>query len=185
MAGSVGRRKRWEPDGPIVGKPGFGALAAVRWASGPGQYGLKSQDPDYRIKAMARVLVNLSMVWFLAGPPALCRGGMLVQCCEHEPAESSAVASRSSCCDKDHSGGTERQPTSPQAPRKCGNCVTVCFGVTKPSDDSIDPILVGWAFLPLFVGQDSTPPRCTIRNFERPMFPHKLPFPPSDVPLLI
>ncbi|MGD2110340.1 MAG: hypothetical protein PVI86_13245 [Phycisphaerae bacterium] len=136
---------------------------------------------------MSQTVVKQMMMLLLVGPPVLCRAGVLVECCEHEQAEPAADATRSSCCDcdEDHGSNTGGRPPAREAPRKCGGCVAVCFGVTKPSDDSASAILVGWALLHLCVASESPLPQQTIRHCDGPRHLQNLPFPPSDIPLLV
>jgi len=138
-----------------------------------------------RMRIMVSNSGKLLMAWLLVGPPALCRAELLVQCCAHDPAESSPTAAIPSCCDEDHHGESERESPTPRAPRECGDCAGVCNGVAKPSDDSTDAYLVDWAVLSDDAGEESPPPQRTGHDFARLRLLRMAPFPPSDVPLLI
>lgn len=136
---------------------------------------------------MSRVSINLLMVWLLVGSPPLCRAGVLSDCCEHE-VPSAAIpqdAIHPPCCNDsgEHDGSTEREPE--QLPRECGSCAGVCMHVAKPSDDSsdIDFSLATYCAIELVItarpsqGHDTTI-TCAYR-------PPCLPYPASDLPLLI
>jgi len=125
------------------------------------------------------------MIWLLAGPPVLCRAGALVNCCEGRPAESAAAEeSRSACCDED-SGCTDPHSPSHQLPRKCGMCVTICSGPTKPTEVSVSPIMADAALPYVFAGPDTSPGRRSVYDFGPIKLLHRLPYPLSDVPLRI
>ena len=137
--------------------------------------------------SMTGATVKLLMVWLLVGPPALCRAGVLVECCDHESTEtanSSASVSSPCCGDADANGDSER-PTSDPMPRKCGTCAGVCATVVKPPDDFGSDTFVALLVLPLEVvseapfapgASDHVSSLCRIPS---------LPYPPSDLPLLI
>lgn len=147
--------------------------------------GLKYGHSASRMKAMGTRLVTIMMVWLLAGPPALCRGGMLVQCCDHVPAQSADVVGRSGCCDEHRSTDPEPQPPSRSAPLRCGSCAAVCSGATKLPDEAIGPVLSGWAFLPLVVYVESLCSQHAVRSLERSPGALNLPYPWSELPLRI
>ncbi len=103
------------------------------------------------MKNVARLL----MIFLIAGPPALCRAGLLVRCCESRVAQPVTVEpltdkAPSSCCKSEcRSGEPEGQtqiestdfelpaqevPLKREMPRNCGDCAAVCAGAFKPSD---------------------------------------------------
>lgn len=158
---------------------------------------------------MLRAVVKLWMVCALMGPPALCRIGVLVQCCENGPAEARAASSAASCCDDRASNlalpavaAKKNSRQDDPIPRKCGACAAVCSSVAKPNDDDERAGFAGgashtWPFSLHRVGSQSPPVYwlaghgSTIHDFDHSWHPPNLPFPPpagwfaSDFPLLI
>lgn len=134
---------------------------------------------------MIRLAVKLVMVWLLLGPPALCRAGVLVQCCDHEsegtPDPSDSVASPCCADEGSDSGSSDSAPDS--TPRRCGTCAGVCASVAKPTDDSNSTTLAAFLVPPTNVVTVAAITRVT--NMSRLSWLTSLPFPPSDLPLLI
>lgn len=148
---------------------------------------LRDTDGLNRMILMSRLSVRVWMAWLLIGPPALCRAGVLVDCCAHESTQSTAPTEtvESPCCEKHESEEDAALLTPERIPRKCGDCAGVCNSVAKPSDDTglntlaVSPVAV--------VPVASEAPMPVQGNLD----PHRTPihtgppYPPSDLPLLI
>ena len=136
---------------------------------------------------MARSAVNLLMMWLLLGPPALCRAGVLVECCDHGSTETPEpeAAAESPCCGGVNAGGDSGKPAPNPLPRKCGICSGVCTAVVKPSDDSTANSLVNLMVLPAYVFSETLPTSGTILYDSLLCLGQSRPYPPSDLPLLI
>jgi len=136
---------------------------------------------------MTRLSVKLVMMWLLLGPPALCRAGVLVQCCHLDSIQTldpgEPVASPC-CVDEDTDSGVS-DPAPDPMPRRCGTCAGVCASVAKPSDDSNSTTLAAFLVLPASVVTVTPITRVTSRDMSRSSWLTSLPFPPSDLPLLI
>ena len=96
-----------------------------------------------------------------------------------------SVESESSCCESDCCESDA--PATPESPptRSCGTCADVCAGVFKPGDDVNAPI----SLLSMLPAIDAAPTSIHLRHsvveVDSTSLPDKLPFPLSDVPLLI
>jgi len=136
---------------------------------------------------MTQATVRLLMVWLLVGPSALCRAGVLVECCDHESAETadSFATVESSCCKDGNAGIDSGQPAPDPAPRKCGACASVCTSAAKPSDDSNSTALMVLLVLPAHVVSEAQIVLKTSRHVFRSCRQPNLPYPHSDLPLLI
>lgn len=136
---------------------------------------------------MARGALKLLMAWLLAGPPALCRAGVLVECCDHastKTANSSAHVS-APCCGDCGTNSKSEKPAPDPVPRQCGTCAGVCATVVKPVDDANPTTFAVFLAIPAHVASDGQP--ATDTGY---LDPHSyrianLPYPPSDLPLLI
>jgi len=134
---------------------------------------------------MIRGAVYLLMVWLMAGPPALCRAGVLDECCDQRSADWPAATVESGCC-ADGDGGCGADQRAPEPiPRKCGTCAGVCTSLVKPSEDSNTVSLAEAAFIPVHIDPEPLIAEHTSRIFLRSCRQPALPYPHSDVPLLI
>ncbi len=136
---------------------------------------------------MSGTMVKSLTIWLLVGPPLLCRGGVLVDCCDHPPVESPPAVMMPSCCDSSSCCPTSDQSAPPQeeqSPRKCRDCTAICASKAKVSDDIT---LVDFADVVVAaLGVDSQLGTPSLAVFpKRAEVPRRLPFPASDVPLLI
>ena len=137
---------------------------------------------------MLRFLLILTVTWSLVAAPALCRAGILDECCEHQPAP--PLSGEKATCGGAGCGCTDESPRpQPQQPeeRQCSWCAGVCRTQIKPSDEGGNTLQFQHA-LPVAVDTPSDmgllgrASRCFAGGAaER----HRIPFPPSDVPLLI
>ncbi len=142
-----------------------------------------------------QVIARLLMIFLIAGPPALCRAGLLVRCCESPEAEVVAEEAPSSCC---KSGcGTGKQAAKPQAesneskrpasesPRKCSDCAAVCAGVFKPSETPPSLTPTSPAMYERIGDLDTVEPQ-PVLSFDDLAFGWlSIPYPASDLPLQI
>ncbi len=133
---------------------------------------------------MSRVVVNSLMVWLLVAPPVLCRAGVLVECCDDGPAEVATVATDSPCCGDAAAGCGDGESAPQPGPRKCGSCATICSSPAKPADEANVPTLVA-AAAPLLHARSESPSAAHNQNPDRSRSRGELPFPPTDIPLLI
>lgn len=137
------------------------------------------------MESMLRNAFKLLMVWLIVGPPALCRAGVLVECCEHETAQPVPAVSASPCCGGCDSGETPEPATPEPAPRECGTCAGVCAVAAKPADE-LPPV----TFLVIVIDRvrfshDPAHPARSGRSFSRDVCASAHPYPSSDLPLLI
>lgn len=129
-------------------------------------------------------LATLTALWALMVAPNLCRAGLLTACCFPSDRPTQARASGDDCCNH-----TEPQsaPTPKPEPRKCDSCAQVCDATVKTPDDS------GRLSSCLFISADHEAPSTEIPilgEWTRSVaagvvFETDLPFPRSDIPLLI
>jgi hypothetical protein len=125
------------------------------------------------------------MVCLVAGPPNLCRAGVVVECCEHEQPESPVATGDTLCCN-DHRGSCDdQQPPAREKPRQCGTCADICANITKPSEGLNYPAFAGCLLVPNLLISYSLTLQPTVCHLEPTKFLQKLPFHTSDVPLLI
>lgn len=135
---------------------------------------------------MIRGVVRLLMAWLLVGSPVLCKAGVLVACCDHQSVLTSDYWSSESSCCNDAENGFNGEPCAPDSPpRECGACAGVCGGAVKPSDESKAASLPAQSVCAVAIGIVPT-----ISLNPRPFSFHslrvpRLPFPRSDLPLLI
>ena len=133
---------------------------------------------------MTELALKLIMVWLLVGPPALCRGGVLEECCAHDEARvvTAVVADQPPCC-KGSSKCSSKRPAEPPAPRKCGTCAGVCATVVKPSDDTVtDTVLM---LMPVYLDGVSIDPSILRSQDLTDGRPPELRVPMGELPLLI
>jgi len=134
---------------------------------------------------MRRILLILATTWSVAGAPAFCRAGVWVECCRHEadpaaPRERAEYLPTDDCC-------PVREPAQKPLERRCASCVFACGGVAKLTDDVsttdwAHPIAVS-IDLAAWVMNDAGPAGCFWVADRSD--PSGLPFPRSDIPLLI
>lgn len=139
-----------------------------------------------RIDVMIRGAVRLLMACLLVGPPALCKAGVLVACCDHESLRAGNDEPLESACCPDAEDDCNADTTVPDStPRKCEACAGICAGAVKPSDESkAAAIDAQTASVVAFVINSMACPGIrsdSLRSLPDP----RLPFPVSDVPLLI
>ena len=126
-------------------------------------------------------------VFLQVGPPVLCRAGVLVECCDHEPRKLSlpAATEPSLCCGDGDVGGDPQQPSTDPVQRKCGTCAGVCTTVIKPSDDSQAMNFVVLSLLPAQIVSEASLATGAMYPSSHAARTPILPYPPSDLPLLI
>jgi len=150
------------------------------------QKGLKKAGSERRILLMTRATVKLLMMWLLVGPPALCRAGVLVECCDHESEETAASATvESPCCGDADTGCGSEEPAPDPMPRRCGSCADMCAAVVKPSGDSNSTTFAVLLVLPVNVVSKAPLAPDTGQHFSPSCQRPSPPYPPSDLPLLI
>ncbi|OQZ07129.1 MAG: hypothetical protein B6D36_01445 [Planctomycetes bacterium UTPLA1] len=135
---------------------------------------------------MIRGAVRLLMVCLLVGPPALCKAGVLVACCDHESLRAGTDEPLQTACCTEVEDGCNTDTTVPDStPRKCEACAGICAGAVKPSDESKAAALDAQpAILVVIVINSMAYPRIRPDSLHSLPGP-RLPFPVSDVPLLI
>ena len=129
---------------------------------------------------MKQTFASLMTLWALVAAPNLCRAGVLVACCQHAPERDIAPTAAVGCCD-------EGEPKNLPENRNCGSCAGVCDTIAKPPDGGDQPdmeqptaVVVNVIYVcvePLMQG--------TASRVDLTVSGVRLPFPPSDVPLLI
>ena len=142
--------------------------------------------------AMLRAFLTVTAVWSLVASPVLCRGGWLRACCEHETtmgdsADAGRAMSRGGCEDPDCGCPVEERPKEPVDDRECAPCAAVCAGLFKPGDDTSVILDGSEAALATGTVHDDLIQQASVRWMLA--FSHtgrqRLPFPRSDIPLLI
>jgi len=114
-----------------------------------------------------RMLATLIVSWGLIGVPALCHGGMLVECCED------------ACPDED----------GPSQPRECSSCIALCNATVSPSNQNGGPDVepnvpvAGVAVAPIMIRREILHERNPAWLAQRPR--RNLPYPVPDRPLLV
>ena len=149
---------------------------------------MNKRRPGLRIRLMMRGLLKLAMVWLLVAPPALCRAGVLADCCEDQQTETSTAAVKHPCC-RESTGGCKEEQSSPHrvpdpAPKSCGTCAAVCSSPAKPAEEPILPTPAAVLLTSLSVASELLPTQAS-HDSACSCNQRKLPFPSSDVPLLI
>ena len=131
-------------------------------------------------------MLIITVGWSLIGAPMLCRAGVLVRCCA--PSIKYQVPAENGDCEKGCcSYPNGEAPVQDGDERECGSCVALCKAVAKPIDD--DP-LAGRAGLPTPTIVPSVDASASVMlmwalAIDRPPDKLRLPFPSSDIPLLI
>jgi len=133
---------------------------------------------------MTQKLVSIVSLWALIVAPGLCRAGLLTACCTPNERAVESQATADNCCRR-----TESRPTQAPAPepRRCESCVCRYDATVKAPDAS------GKSGCSFFVPVDceATPTGIltlgpfALRTSSTAAFPANLPFPRSDIPLLI
>jgi hypothetical protein len=139
-----------------------------------------------------RTLPLVAVVWSFVAMPALCRAGVLVECCASEvPVREKSHDAPDECPGKCPDDNREKCPdsTGSSGPRDCDSCAEACNAVSphsrQISDDDIAFMSVtviavtpipGDAYL---LHQHRSPDPSTVQLREH------LPIPVSDRPLLI
>ena len=130
---------------------------------------------------MKQTFGSLITLWALAAAPTLCRAGILVACCQHAGELKVPQIASDGCCD-------EGEPANVPQNRECGSCVIVCDTISKPPDGGYQAGMELPAALVVnvvCVRVEPWTPRGTTSGVDFPVSGVDLPFPPSDVPLLI
>jgi hypothetical protein len=159
-------------------------------------------DHNGRIDVGMQHVARLLMIFLIAGPPALCRAGLLVRCCESRSAWQATEEAPSSCCESgcqtndlntqkhDPNAQNKAKPRGPkppsrETPRNCSDCAAVCAGAFKPSD-GLPFFAIYTLTLPEYIGDcDSFDPRQISRANELANVRPSVPYPSSDIPLRI
>jgi hypothetical protein len=134
---------------------------------------------------MSRFILTLTMAWSVVAAPTLCRAGVLVSCCDHDvdPATANATADctpTDGCC-------PNPEPVNAPADRGCSACVSACQAVAKPSDE-LNPTFDLHAITVAVDSASSPMADAAFAGFTWSVDrsdPPGLPFPRSDIPLLI
>jgi len=130
---------------------------------------------------MKQTFASLMTLWALVAAPNLCRAGVLVACCQHAPERDMAATAAVGCCD-------EGEPKNLPENRDCGSCANVCDTIAKPPDGGDQPgmeLPVALVVNVVFVRIEPWSPQGATSHIDLPVSGVDLPFPPSDVPLLI
>ena len=141
------------------------------------------------MRVMFPVSVRLIMICLLVGPPALCKAGVLTSCCERGSHEVTSCADDSPCCDGydwiADKGNDQGSPGQDSKHRSCGQCADVCAGPAKTCDEarveSPFQLILHFSDYLEFASSGSFFKYSRANPSQMP----KLPFPASDVPLLI
>lgn len=136
---------------------------------------------------VVHAITNVLVALLLVGPPVLCRAGVLVGCCDHDSTGliEAGASALSPCCAGCDTPGEPPQPLPDRAPRKCGTCAGVCGTLVKPSDDSNAMMFATWMVMTIQTFCETTLASGSYIQ-ARPIYQlASLPFPPSDLPLLI
>ncbi len=146
------------------------------------------------VSGMQRV-ARLLMIFLIAGPPTLCRAGLLVRCCESAPDSQLADEASSSCCESGCRNGeqsSKRQVKSKdskrherEVPRKCSDCAAVCAGAFKPSDALPSLTPTSPAMSECVVVFDAIETQLVWGADNLPHWRLSIPYPASDLPLRI
>ena len=139
-----------------------------------------------------RILALLAAVWGLVGVPALCRAGVLVECCAPtHPADKDRHGCPDECPNGCHDELPDKCPgdTGSSDERDCSSCADICNSVTLPTGklggEDVEITLA--PVVPTTEALGSSLP--SVRYASPDVFnrwPHEnLPFPTSDRPLLI
>ncbi len=133
---------------------------------------------------MVDKLATIAALWALIVAPSLCRAGLLTACCFPGERPTEMQASGDECCK--HTEPLSTPAPSPE-PRRCDSCAHICDATVKAPDDSgrfdgCQLITVSYEALP---AQSPTLGTWASSAASVAVLDTNLPFPPSDVPLLI
>ncbi|HRX86217.1 MAG TPA: hypothetical protein P5572_14450 [Phycisphaerae bacterium] len=132
--------------------------------------------------------LRVTIALLLAAPPILCRGGILADCCAHQGTQDALRENVQDCADEHCCAGDAplESPAAPaEPPRKCGACAALCLGHFTLNDSP--GTVVAIAAMPM-ARLDAPEAAQAARVSVAPglqAHPPGLPFPTSDVPLLI
>ena len=129
---------------------------------------------------MKQTLASLMAFWALVAAPNLCRAGVLVACCDHAPKREASQEVSDGCCDEGESANLPQN-------RDCGSCVIVCDTIAKPPDGGQQAGMELPAAVADMVCFCIEPSDLQAPAFRAalPVSGIDLPFPHSDIPLLI
>lgn len=154
---------------------------------------------------------RLLMIFLIAGPPALCRAGMLVRCCESQAAQPLTAQPltdtqltgkvQATCCKSECRSGkpvgptqiesinselpTQEVPVEQEVPRNCEDCAAVCAGAFKPSDGSHSLVPTSPASSECICVFDATTMQSISPAGELANKRPSIPYPASDIPLRV
>lgn len=133
---------------------------------------------------MAEKLVCFFTLWSLIVAPNLCRAGLLTSCCTPGKSVQEVSVASDGCCGEKH---TPVDSPSKSEPRECDSCAQVCDVVVKAPEDA--PKLDCCQTLVVFYEVPQTASEAPAVRFllsdPEKADESNLPFPRSDVPLLI
>src|SRR5688572_18367344 len=131
---------------------------------------------------MADKLACVTAIWALLVAPGLCRFGLLQACCVPVPSHDEAAAATDDCCKKEHAPAPEKPK-----PRDCGSCAHVCdAAVQAPADDHPIDLAQALLFPAVHDTAAQTPLSPYVLGLDGAVVSKvELPFPQSDLPLLI
>lgn len=129
--------------------------------------------------------VTFASLWAVIAAPSLCRVGFLTACCFPGEAAKEAPISREDCCER-----SEDQPLRQQSPdpRNCDSCPHLCDANFKAPEDPVhfgDFQLLTATFESSTLLSGAPFARRAFLRHPQDAFTRDLPFPLSDVPLLI
>ncbi len=130
---------------------------------------------------MKQTFASMITLWALVGAPNLCRAGVLVGCCQHAPERDMAPVAAVGWCN-------EGEPKNLPENRECGSCANVCNTIAKPPDggDQAAMEFPAAAIVSVVsVSVETLALRDPAPRIDLSVSRIDLPFPPSDVPLLI
>lgn len=135
---------------------------------------------------MGRYVLIITVGWSLMGAPMLCRAGVLVRCCAPSIKDQGPVENtdcENGCCSRPNG----EAPVQDGDERECDSCVALCKAVAKPIDDDPLPGRAGLATPTIVPSLDTAAPSILMwaLAIDRPPDKLRLPFPSSDIPLLI
>lgn len=133
---------------------------------------------------MVEKLATFASLWALIVAPSLCRAGLLTACCFPSDRLAETQASSDECCKHTEPGNA---PAPKPEPRTCDSCAHVCDATVKAPDDSgklncYQLMFVSHVALP---AESPTLDTWALSAASSVVFETNLPFPRSDIPLLI
>ena len=139
-----------------------------------------------------RILALVAVVWSFVGMPALCRAGILVECCTLGiPGHAKSHDAPDECTDDCPCDTREETPdgTESSHPRDCDSCAESCDVVSTHSKQTDDEDFAVLLVAEIAVAQVPCDAFLTHQHHSRSpntiQLNENIPIPPSDRPLLI